>query len=77
MHLFSFYGKGLELILPYLTENEKLFGIKIDDLLTVNGKKLDPLKVYRKISPSIEGTPSTPDKMFMAKRKKLMNSLKK
>jgi glutamate synthase domain-containing protein 1/glutamate synthase domain-containing protein 3 len=60
--IFSpFTEKDWELILPYLTENEKLFGIKIDDLLTVNGKKLDPLKVYRKISPSIEGTPSTPE----------------
>ncbi|MGA3287805.1 MAG: glutamate synthase [Bacteroidota bacterium] len=61
--IFSpFTEKDWELILPYLTENEKLFGIKIDDLLTVNGKKLDPMKVYRKVSPSIEGTPSTPEK---------------
>ena len=61
--IFSpFTEKDWELILPYLTENEKLFGIKIDDLLTVNGKKLDPRKIYRKVSPSIEGTPSTPEK---------------
>jgi len=61
--IFSpFTEKDWELILPYLTENEKLFEIKIDDLLTVNGKKLDPMKVYRKVSPSIEGTPSTPEK---------------
>ncbi len=61
--IFSpFTEKDWELILPYLTENEKLFGIKIDDLLTVNGKILDPKKVYRKVSPSIEGTPSTPEK---------------
>jgi glutamate synthase domain-containing protein 1/glutamate synthase domain-containing protein 3 len=61
--IFSpFTEKDWELILPYLTENEKLFGIKIDDLLTMNGKKLDPKKVYRKVSPSIEGTPSTPEK---------------
>ena len=60
--IFSpFTERDWELILPYLTENEKLFGIKIDDLLTVNGKKLNPLKVYRKVSPSIEGTPSTPE----------------
>jgi glutamate synthase domain-containing protein 1/glutamate synthase domain-containing protein 3 len=60
--IFSpFTEKDWELILPYLTENEKLFGIKIDDLLTVNGKKLNPIKVYRKVSPSIEGTPSTPE----------------
>ena len=60
--IFSpFTEKDWELILPYLTENEKLFGIKIDDLLTVNGKRLNPIKVYRKVSPSIEGTPSTPE----------------
>ena len=29
-----------ELILPYLEENERLFGITIDDLLTVNGRQL-------------------------------------
>jgi glutamate synthase domain-containing protein 1/glutamate synthase domain-containing protein 3 len=61
--IFSpFTEKDWELIMPYLTENENLFGIKIDDLLTVNGKKLSPLKVYRKVSPSIEGTPTTPEK---------------
>lgn len=39
-----------ELILPYLEENEKLFGISIkDDLLTVDGKKLPFNKVYRKV----------------------------
>jgi len=60
--IFSpFTEKDWELILPYLMENEKLFGIKLDDLLTVNGKKLNPMKVYRKVSPSIEGTPSTPE----------------
>jgi glutamate synthase domain-containing protein 3 len=61
--IFSpFTEKDWELILPYLIENEKLFGIKIDDLLTVNGKIVSPMKVYRKVSPSIEGTPSTPEK---------------
>jgi glutamate synthase domain-containing protein 1/glutamate synthase domain-containing protein 3 len=60
--IFSpFTEKDWELILPYLTENEKLFGITLDDLLTVNGKKISPMKVYRKVSPSIEGTPSTPE----------------
>jgi glutamate synthase domain-containing protein 1/glutamate synthase domain-containing protein 3 len=60
--IFSpFTEKDWELILPYLTENEKLFGIKIDDLLKVDGKIIDPRKVYRKVSPSIEGTPSTPE----------------
>lgn len=40
------------LILPYLKENENLFGISIEnDLLTVDGKKLPPDQVYRKIGP--------------------------
>ena len=57
-----FTEKDWELILPYLQENEKLFGIKINDLLTVDGKRLKPSRVYRKIAPSIEGVPSTPEK---------------
>jgi glutamate synthase domain-containing protein 1/glutamate synthase domain-containing protein 3 len=41
-----------KLILPYLTENERLFGISIEnDLLTVNKKKLPFQKVYRKVMP--------------------------
>jgi len=39
-----------ELILPYLQENERLFGISIkNDLLTVNGRKKDYSEVYRKV----------------------------
>ena len=39
-----------DLILPYLKENEKLFGISIEkDLLTVNGEKKDYNDVYRKV----------------------------
>lgn len=39
-----------ELILPYLQENERLFGISIeDDLLKVDGIKKEPEEVYRKI----------------------------
>jgi len=41
-----------DLILPYLEENERLFGIKIDDLLTVNGEHLTPDRVYRKVVPT-------------------------
>lgn len=40
-----------KLITPYLEENEKLFGITIDRLLTVDGVKLSPKEVYRKIRP--------------------------
>lgn len=39
-----------ELILPYLRENEDLFGISIEnDLLTVNGEVKEYNKVYRKV----------------------------
>ena len=40
-----------KLILPYLEENERQFGITVDRLLTVNGKKMSPEDVYRKIRP--------------------------
>jgi hypothetical protein len=40
-----------DLILPFLQENERLFGIKIDDLLTVDGRKCRPQEVYRKVTP--------------------------
>ena len=40
-----------DLILPYLEENQKLFGITIDQLLTVDGRKQKPEKVYRKVVP--------------------------
>jgi glutamate synthase domain-containing protein 1/glutamate synthase domain-containing protein 3 len=57
-----FTEKDWELILPYLQENERLFGIKISDLLTVDGKRYKPTRVYRKVAPSIEGVPATPEK---------------
>jgi len=41
-----------ELILPYLEENERLFGISIEnDLLTIGGQKQDYTQVYRKVRP--------------------------
>ncbi len=46
----EFTEKDWRLILPYLEENERLFGISIeDDLLTVNGDKKSPGEVYRKV----------------------------
>ncbi len=42
-----------KLILPYLQENERLFGIRIErDLLTVDGVIQSPEQVYQKVSPS-------------------------
>lgn len=47
----SFSEEDWQLILPYLQENERLFGISIDDhLLTVDGAKMRPQDVYRTIS---------------------------
>jgi hypothetical protein len=40
-----------QLILPFLQENQRLFGISIDDhLLTVDGRRMKPGDVYRTIS---------------------------
>ena len=38
-----------ELIQPYLEENERLFGIRVKDLLTVDGARRPPHIVYRKV----------------------------
>jgi glutamate synthase domain-containing protein 3 len=40
-----------DIILPYLQENERLFGIKVDALLTVDGTRRVPAEVYRKVAP--------------------------
>ncbi|MEN6487422.1 MAG: glutamate synthase, partial [Smithella sp.] len=46
-----------DLILPYLEENEKLFAISIDRLLTVDNNKKSPKEVYRKIMPKKAAAP--------------------
>jgi glutamate synthase domain-containing protein 1/glutamate synthase domain-containing protein 3 len=44
--------KDWDLILPFLQENERLFGISIEnDLMMVDGKPRKPLDVYRKVRP--------------------------
>jgi glutamate synthase domain-containing protein 3 len=50
-----FTREDWELILPYLEENERFFKIKTDDLLTVDGRQLEPWKVYRKVVPRSDG----------------------
>jgi glutamate synthase domain-containing protein 3 len=51
----GFYAKltdeDWDLILPMFKENEEVFGITIDQLLTVNGVKRQPCDVYRKVLP--------------------------
>jgi len=41
-----------ELVLPYLEENAEHFGIPVERLLTVDGRRLAASEVYRKIRPS-------------------------
>jgi glutamate synthase domain-containing protein 1/glutamate synthase domain-containing protein 3 len=51
--IVSLEQRDWDLILPYLEENERLFGISIErDLLSVNGSQMSPLQVYRKVRPS-------------------------
>jgi glutamate synthase domain-containing protein 1/glutamate synthase domain-containing protein 3 len=42
--------KDWRLIRGYLEENERLFGVKVNDLLTVGGSLRSPQEVYRKVS---------------------------
>jgi len=50
--VLEIHKEDWELILPYLQENERLFGIDIEGhLLTVEGKLLPPEAVYRKVRP--------------------------
>ena len=50
--LADFTQKDWGLILPFLVENERLFGISVrKDLLTVDDNISDPSQVYRKIEP--------------------------
>jgi glutamate synthase domain-containing protein 3 len=49
---FKMTDQDWETILPYLEENDRLFGIKVDDLLTVDGKPKRPSQVYRKVAPA-------------------------
>ena len=50
--LAPFTDKDWELIRPYLEENERLFGIAIEeDLLTVAGEVKSPAQVYRTVQP--------------------------
>jgi hypothetical protein len=38
-------------IMPLLENNERLFGIKVEDLLKVDGMRRRPEEVYRKVVP--------------------------
>lgn len=44
-------GRDWDIVRPMLEENERLFGISLEELLFVDGVKLEPEHVYRKIMP--------------------------
>lgn len=44
-----------QLIEPYLHENEQLFGVRVEDLLRVDGKSQLPANVYRKVAVKASG----------------------
>jgi hypothetical protein len=51
--LHSWRADDWKLILPYLRENERLFGIRVErDLLTVDNVLRNPRDVYRKVLPA-------------------------
>jgi glutamate synthase domain-containing protein 1/glutamate synthase domain-containing protein 3 len=55
--VYDLEERDWELILPYLKENERLFGISVEnDLLTVNGRKVTPSEAYCKVAPVKSGT---------------------
>jgi glutamate synthase domain-containing protein 1/glutamate synthase domain-containing protein 3 len=49
--LCALQSRDWDLILPYLRENERLFGISVARLLEVEGKGMEFSSVYRKIRP--------------------------
>jgi hypothetical protein len=56
-----------ELILPYLKENENLFGISVEnDLLSVEGEKKDYSSVYRKVQTAKHDAPARNKAMVSA-----------
>jgi len=44
-------AKDWDLILPYMEENQRLFGITVEQLLNVKGRQRKPAQVYRKVVP--------------------------
>jgi glutamate synthase domain-containing protein 1/glutamate synthase domain-containing protein 3 len=49
---FPFEARDWDLIRSMLAENERLFGIQVDGLLSVDGEIRSPQAVYRKIGPA-------------------------
>jgi glutamate synthase domain-containing protein 3 len=47
--LMSLKEEDWQLILPYLEENERLFGLRLKDLLKIGEDEAEPSRVYRKV----------------------------
>jgi glutamate synthase domain-containing protein 3 len=52
---YKFTSRDWDIIRPYLEENERLFGISVEHLLTVDGDVKKPEEVYRKVAPASIG----------------------
>jgi glutamate synthase domain-containing protein 1/glutamate synthase domain-containing protein 3 len=64
-----FLDRDWDLIRPYLEENERLFGITVENLLTVEGVRREPTEVYRKVAPvRIEALASGVSEVFLDDR---------
>ena len=58
--LTSLKDQDWEVILPYLNENESLFGVELEDLLRIGNELEEPSRVYRKVEAiSLEALAST------------------
>jgi glutamate synthase domain-containing protein 1/glutamate synthase domain-containing protein 3 len=60
-HFARLTGKDWDLIRPYLEENQRLFAITIEQLLTVDSQRCSPADVYRKVIPGRIGGDATDD----------------
>jgi hypothetical protein len=66
----AFAAVGAEdwaLVEPCLEENERLFGIPLEFLLTVDGRREPPEYVYRKIQP-VEHVALTPEEAWVKRK---------
>ena len=61
-----------DLILPHLEENQRLFGISIEQLLTHDGRKHKPTSIYRKVIPASVAAVAEADTDDVAAEKQTM-----
>jgi hypothetical protein len=60
-----FTVKDWELLIPYLKENERLFGISVEEvLLRKDGSSCEPWQIYKKVEVVPLSALSNGDKLF-------------